>query len=130
MRSHSKAVSKQIRCVCNPIGELRLDYPLLWIKVVHTLITSRLGEAGYRPTASSDNASLPRWLETHLAARTPHYHTPDDRAETLSYERMGATGRWLDLLSHLMDEGRQKDEFEAERVEFADEIESFCRMTG
>ena len=59
------------------------------------------------------------------AARTPRYHTPSDLPDTLHYERMAATVGWLQHLLTLMDQDRTPYHFEANRLEFADEVESF-----
>ena len=66
----------------------------------------------------------------YVAAQSPGCHTHDDQAGTIHYERMGATVQWLNGLLHLIDTDRQKYAFEPERIEFADEIETFRRVTG
>lgn len=59
------------------------------------------------------------------AARTPRYHTPGDVASTLHYERMAATVEWLRRLTSLIAQDEEPYTFDAQRVEFADEVASF-----
>jgi Peptidase family M28 len=63
------------------------------------------------------------------SARTPRYHTPNDRADTLHYERMASTVQWLDGLLNLMDGDRQKYVFEPDRIEWEDEVQTFRHVT-
>jgi hypothetical protein len=63
------------------------------------------------------------------SARTPRYHTPDDRADTLHYERMASTVQWLEGLLKLMDGDRQKYVFEPVRIEWEDEVQTFRHVT-
>jgi hypothetical protein len=58
------------------------------------------------------------------SGRTPRYHQPTDLPDTLHYERMGATVRWLQLLLSSIDRDRQAYRFEPDRIEFADEVGS------
>lgn len=59
------------------------------------------------------------------AARSPRYHTPGDVASTLHYERMAATVEWIRSLTSLMAQDETRYSFDAQRVEFADEVASF-----
>jgi hypothetical protein len=59
------------------------------------------------------------------AARSPRYHTPGDVASTLHYERMAATVEWIRRLTSLMAQDETRYSFDAQRVEFADEVASF-----
>jgi hypothetical protein len=59
------------------------------------------------------------------AGRTPRYHQPTDVTETLHYERMAATVRWLHALVTLIDEETTPYRFEKDRIEFHDEVETF-----
>ncbi len=59
------------------------------------------------------------------AGRTPRYHTPGDVTSTLHYERMAATVEWLRSLMTMIDQDRVPYTFDAQRVEFADEVASF-----
>ncbi len=58
-------------------------------------------------------------------ARTPRYHTTEDRADTLHYERMAATVLWLTRLLASMDQDREPYRFEPNGLEFRDEIATF-----
>jgi hypothetical protein len=94
-------------------------------------LIEEIPERGHHPVSDYDgfrNRGVPYLFLS--SARTPRYHTPDDQAGTLHYERMAATVRWLDSLLHLMDADREKYEFESGRIEWADEIETFRRVTG
>ncbi len=57
--------------------------------------------------------------------RTPRYHTPQDVTDSLHYERMAATIEWLRRLIALIDQDETPYTFNANRVEFADEVASF-----
>ena len=59
------------------------------------------------------------------AARSPRYHMAGDVASTLNYERMAATVEWLRRLLAQMSQDEAPYSFEAQRVEFADEVASF-----
>ncbi len=58
------------------------------------------------------------------AGRTPRYHQPTDLPDTLHYERMAATVGWLADLARGLDEDTTPYGFQAERIEFADEVSS------
>ena len=93
-------------------------------------LIEEIPERGHHPVSDYDgfrNRGVPYLFLS--SARTPRYHTPDDQAGTLHYERMGATVEWLDALLRLMDSDRQKYEFDAERIEWADEVDTFRRVT-
>ena len=62
------------------------------------------------------------------AGRTPRYHTAGDVASTLHYDRMAATVEWLRRLVALIDQDEAPYRFHADRVEFADEVASFCSI--
>ena len=62
------------------------------------------------------------------AGRTPRYHTAGDVTSTLHYERMAATVEWLRRLIALIDQDETPYTFNAQRVEFADEVASFRRI--
>ena len=62
------------------------------------------------------------------AGRTPRYHTAGDVTSTLHYERMAATVEWLSRLITLIDQDETPYTFNAQRVEFADEVASFRRI--
>jgi len=64
------------------------------------------------------------------SARTPRYHTPHDRSDTLHYERMAATVQWLDTLLHAIDTDLQPYDFDGERIEFGDEVAAFRTIIG
>lgn len=62
------------------------------------------------------------------AGRTPRYHTAGDVASTLHYERMAATVEWLRRLIALIDQDKMPYTFNAQLVEFADEVAVFRRI--
>lgn len=62
------------------------------------------------------------------SARTPRYHTENDLPDTLHYERMATTVEWLQRLLRLIDQDEAPYQFELNRIEFADEVESFRRI--
>jgi hypothetical protein len=108
-----------------------LDAPQLTILPVGMHLIEEIPERGHHPVSDYDgfrNRHVPYLFLS--SARTPRYHTPDDQTGTLHYERMAATVQWLDRLLHLMDTDRQRYGFEVERIEFADEVETFRRVTG
>jgi hypothetical protein len=56
------------------------------------------------------------------SGRTPHYHKPTDRPDTLNYQRMAQTVLWLQKLIYGMDQDINPYGFETDRIEFADEV--------
>jgi hypothetical protein len=59
------------------------------------------------------------------AARTPRYHTPRDVTGSLHYERMAATTKWLRRLFVLIDQDEAPYTFDAQHLEFTDEVAAF-----
>lgn len=103
--------------------------PRLSILPVGMHLIEEIPNRGHSPVSDYDafrNVRVPYLFLS--SARTPRYHTPRDQADTLHYDRMAATVRWLDNLLQLMDQDREPYEFEANRVEFADEVETFRRV--
>jgi hypothetical protein len=85
---------------------------------------------GHHPVSDYDgfrNRSVPYLFLS--SARTPRYHTPNDKADTLYYERMASTVQWLRELLTLMDADREKYGFEPERIEWEDEVNAFRHVT-
>jgi hypothetical protein len=68
------------------------------------------------------NAGVPYVFLT--SGRTPHYHKPTDRPDTLNYERMAQTVLWLQNVIYAMDKDTTRYGFETDRLEFADELET------
>lgn len=64
------------------------------------------------------------------SGRTPHYHKPTDRPDTLNYERMAQTVVWLQKVISAMDEDTDPYGFEADRIEFADDLETVRSLVG
>ncbi|MBM4132517.1 MAG: M28 family peptidase [Nitrospira sp.] len=78
---------------------------------------------GHVPVSDYDafrNASVPFLFLS--SGRTPRYHQPTDLPETLHYERMAATVRWLERLLSAIDQDRDRYRFDANRLELADEV--------
>ena len=111
--------------------DMTLDAPRLTVLPVGMHLIEEIPERGHHPVSDYDG-----FRDRHVpylflsSARTPRYHTPDDQIDTLHYERMAATVQWLEGLLPLMDADRQKYRFEVDRIEFADEVETFRRVTG
>ena len=57
------------------------------------------------------------------SGRTPHYHKPTDRPDTLNYERMAQTVTWLQHVINGMDQDIDTYGFERDRIEFAEDVE-------
>ena len=90
-----------------------------------THLLEELPVIGHHPVSDYDafrNASVPFVFLS--AGRTPHYHQPSDLPDTLHYERMAATVRWLDHFVRLIDTDRDIYSFEPERLEIPDEWET------
>jgi hypothetical protein len=105
--------------------------PRLAVLPVGMHLIEEIPGRGHHPVSDYDGFRNRRVPHLFLSsARTPRYHTPEDQAGTLHYERMAATVQWLDGLLRLMDADRQKYGFEVKRIEFADEVETFRRVTG
>jgi hypothetical protein len=71
---------------------------------------------GHVPFSDYDafrNASVPFLFLS--SGRTPRYHRPTDLPETLYYERMAATVRWLQRLLFTIDQDQDRYRFDANR---------------
>ena len=79
-----------------------------------------LGQVSFSDYDSFRNASVPFLFLS--SGRTPRYHQPSDLPDTLHYERMAATVKWLANLAERMDQDTATYEFQANRIEFADEV--------
>ncbi len=78
---------------------------------------------GHVPFSDYDafrNASVPFLFLS--SGRTPRYHQPTDLPETLHYERMAATVRWLERLLSAIDQDQDPYQFDATRKEPADDV--------
>ena len=78
---------------------------------------------GHVPFSDYDafrNASVPFLFLS--SGRTPRYHRPTDLPETLHYERMAATVRWLQRLLFTIDQDQDRYRFDANRLELADDV--------
>jgi hypothetical protein len=124
-------LSSELKDSTSKDGDMTLDARCLTVLPVGMHLIEEIPERGHHPVSDYDgfrNRHVPYLFLS--SARTPRYHTPDDQAGTLHYERMAATVQWMDGLLRLMDSDRQKYRFEVERIEFADEVETFRRVTG
>lgn len=81
-----------------------------------------VGQVSFSDYDAFRNASVPFLFLS--AGRTPHYHQPSDLPDTLHYERMASTVRWLKNLLQHVDQDTEPYRFEAGRMEFADEVAS------
>jgi len=79
-----------------------------------------IGQVSFSDYDSFRNASVPFLFLS--SGRTPRYHQTSDLPDTLHYERMAATVRWLANLGERMDQDTGPYEFQANRIEFADEV--------
>ena len=82
-----------------------------------------LGQVPFSDYDAFRNASVPFVFLS--AGRTPRYHETTDLPDTLHYERMAATVRWVATLLRLIDHDTTRYTFELDRIEFADEVASF-----
>ena len=81
-----------------------------------------VGQVSFSDYDAFRNASVPFLFLS--AGRTPRYHQPTDLPDTLHYERMASTVGWFQDLVRQIDQDREPYRFEANRVEFADEVAS------
>ncbi len=79
-----------------------------------------IGQVSFSDYDSFRNASVPFLFLS--SGRTPRYHQMSDLPDTLHYERMAATVRWLANLTERIDQDTASYEFQANRIEFADEV--------
>ena len=79
-----------------------------------------IGQVSFSDYDSFRNASVPFLFLS--SGRTPRYHQMSDLPDTLHYERMAATVRGLVNLAEGMDQDTAPYEFQANRIEFADEV--------
>jgi hypothetical protein len=98
----------------------------LLVRPVGLHLVEEIPLAGRVPFSDYDafrNAGVPFVFLS--AGRTPRYHQPTDLPDTLHYERMASTVRWLQTLVTLIDEDTTPYRFEKHRIEFRDEVETF-----
>jgi hypothetical protein len=81
-----------------------------------------VGQVAFSDYDTFRNARVPFLFLS--SGRTPRYHQPTDLPDTLHYERMAATVRWLQSLLHRLDKDRQPYKVEPDRIEFPDEVKS------
>ncbi len=81
-----------------------------------------LGRVAFSDYDAFRNAGVPFLFLS--AGRTPRYHQPSDLPDTLHYERMAATVRWLQAFLHMIDQDQEPYGFDADRLIFADEVAS------
>jgi len=79
-----------------------------------------IGQVSFSDYDSFRNASVPFLFLS--SGRTPRYHQPSDLPDTLHYERMAATVKWLANLAERIDQDTAPYEFQANRIEFAGEV--------
>lgn len=82
-----------------------------------------LGATSFSDYDAFRDASVPFLFLS--SGRTPRYHQPSDLPDTLHYERMAATVRWLSQAILHIDQDSEPYSFQADRLEFADEVASF-----
>jgi hypothetical protein len=87
-----------------------------------------IGRMAFSDYDAFRNASVPYLFLS--AGRTPRYHQPTDLPDTLHYERMAGTVKWLVKLIQLLDQDASPYRFEAGRLEVADEIAALRPLTA
>jgi hypothetical protein len=100
--------------------------PPLVIRPVGIHLVEEIPEHGHEAFSDYDafrQAGVPFLFLS--AGRSPRYHSPGDVPDSLNYERMVATVPWLGHLLALIDLDERRYEFDADRLELADEVETF-----
>ncbi len=82
-----------------------------------------VGQVSFSDYDAFRNAGVPFLFLS--AGRTPRYHQTSDLPDTLHYERMAVTVRWLQQLLGVVDQDTRPYEFVPDGLEFADEVASF-----
>ncbi|MGH7255879.1 MAG: M28 family metallopeptidase [Nitrospirales bacterium] len=85
-----------------------------------------LGQVPFSDYDAFRNRQVPHLFLS--SGRTPRYHETTDLPDTLHYERMAATVRWLTTLLRRLDQDTQPYAFEPDRLEVADEVSTFRRL--
>lgn len=100
--------------------------PSLVIRPVGIHLIEEIPEHGHEAFSDYDafrQAGVPFLFLS--AARSLRYHSPGDVPDSLNYERMAATVPWLGHLLTLINLDERRYEFDADRLELADEVETF-----
>ena len=130
-RRLKEAMTRQPSSVYREDGHMTPHASPLTVLPVGMHLVEEIPDHGHVPVSDYDafrNRHIPfLFLST---ARTPRYHTPHDRSETLHYERMAATVQWLDTLLQAIDTDLHPYDFDGERIEFADEVAAFRTIIG
>lgn len=82
-----------------------------------------IGRVAFSDYNAFRNASVPHVFLS--AGRTPRYHQTSDLPDTLHYERMALTVTWLQSLIRLVDRDTERYRFEANRIEFEEDVATF-----
>lgn len=105
--------------------------PSLTVFPVGMHLVEEIPEIGHKAFSDYDvfrNHGLPFLFLS--AGRTPRYHTAGDVTSTLHYDRMAATVEWLRHLTALIDQDQAPYGFQADRMEWADEVASFRKIVN
>lgn len=105
--------------------------PSLTVFPVGMHLVEEIPEIGHKAFSDYDvfrNHGLPYLFLS--AGRTPRYHTAGDVTSTLHYDRMAATVEWLRNVIVLIDQDEAPYGFQADRVEWADEVASFREIVN
>jgi len=105
--------------------------PSLTVFPVGMHLVEEIPEIGHKAFSDYDvfrNHGLPFLFLS--AGRTPRYHTAGDVTSTLHYDRMAATVEWLRHLIALIGQDEAPYGFQADRVEWADEVVSFREIVN
>lgn len=82
-----------------------------------------IGQVAFSDYNAFRNLSVPHVFLS--AGRTPRYHQTSDLPDTLHYERMAWTVTWLQNLIRLIDRDTERYRFEANRIEFEEDVATF-----
>ena len=105
--------------------------PSLTVFPVGMHLVEEIPEIGHKAFSDYDvfrNHGLPFLFLS--AGRTPRYHTAGDVPSTLHYDRMAATVDWLRNLIALIGQDEAPYGFQADRVEWVDEVASFREIVS
>ena len=105
--------------------------PSLTVFPVGMHLVEEIPEIGHKAFSDYDvfrNHGLPFLFLS--AGRTPRYHTAGDVPSTLHYDRMAATVDWLRNLIALIGQDEAPYGFQADRVEWVDEVASFREIVN
>ncbi|GJL52895.1 MAG: hypothetical protein NPIRA02_00270 [Nitrospirales bacterium] len=122
---HSPGLYRHItQQTCDASDNLGLQIKPLGMHLIEEIPI--LGRTPFSDYHAFRNASVPFLFLS--AGRTPRYHQPTDLPNTLHYERMALTTKWLINFFHLLNEDREPYTFQPNSIDFSEDVKTLAPL--